>query len=224
MGGGGCAVIYFIADGHFGKRPGHMIYQRLRGCCNMSFHENDWTALESPDFAQRCSLLVLNMIGETCDQPHPGPAAERGVREYVDKGGEILLLHGSSAAFWRWDWWRALPGLRWVRENDPDGFPASHHPVRPYSITRSKCRHPLTAMLQEMDLETDEIYVELEQTAPITVFLQTRIEEGTYPQCFQTVSPQGGRIVSFLPGHNETTFDNPQFMENIRILLTYMGA
>ena len=37
----------------------------------------------------------------------------------------LLLLHGSSAAFWHWDWWRRIVGYRWVRGNDPDGIPAS---------------------------------------------------------------------------------------------------
>ena len=30
--------------------------------------------------------------------------------EWYEKGGNILLLHGASAAFWQWEWWPSPAG------------------------------------------------------------------------------------------------------------------
>lgn len=213
-------MLYFFADNHFGKHPGRLMYDRLPLTDKCRFFEDDWTAFASPEFAQDCSLLMLNMIGDTCGIAHPGPDAERAVRAYAEKGGSFLLLHGASAAFWRWDWWRAMVGLRWVRGEDPDGVAPSTHPVRPFDLTVCKCRHPLAKKLQPVCLPTDEIYIHLEQTAPVTVLLQTDTDEGTFPQCWEAATPWGGRILGYLPGHNTETFEVPAYMENIRILLS----
>ena len=135
-------MIYFFADNHYGVHPGKVIYEHLPVELKekITFFNDEWEPLEHSDWNRDCELLILNMIGATCDQPHPGADAEKRVRSYLERGGDVLLLHGSSAAFWMWDWWRPLVGERWVRPNDPDGMEASTHPKKPYLVTRSKTR------------------------------------------------------------------------------------
>ncbi|MEI3005043.1 MAG: hypothetical protein V8T87_10560 [Victivallales bacterium] len=98
-------MIYFFADNHYGVHPGKVIYEHLpvelKG--KISFFNDEWEPLEHSDWNRDCELLILNMIGATCDQPHPGADAEKRVRSYLERGGDVLLLHGSSAAFWMWD-------------------------------------------------------------------------------------------------------------------------
>lgn len=211
-------MLYFFADNHYDKHPGLQMHKRLRFPEPCSFHEDDWSAMEAPNFAQSCSLLILNMIGDTCDVPHPNEQAERQIRAYAEKGGSFLLLHGSSAAFWKWDWWRPIVGLRWVRPHDPDGVAASTHPVRPYQLQVSKCRHPLCRKLKPVSFPVDEIYTELEQTCPVAVLMQTTTDEGTFPQCWECTTPWGGKILGLLPGHNAEAFDAPGFMDNVMTL------
>ena len=217
-------MIYFFADDHYGVHPGKVIFEnlpeKLKG--NIRFVENDWTLLESGDWLADCDLLVLNMIGTTCKLPHPGEGAERAVRSYCERGGNALLLHGSSAAFWEWDWWRKIVGYRWVRGNDPDGVPASTHPTKPYSLRLAKARHPLMKQLAAFDLPADEIYTELEQVSPSMVLMDTMIEEGVFPQCTETLTPWGGKFIGFLPGHAPAVTSNPALIRTVAVLIGYL--
>lgn len=219
-------MIYFFADDHYGAHPGKVIYECLpeelrRGIC---FSENDWQVLESGAWVTDCQLLILNLIGETCNLPHPDSNAERYVKEYLTRGGNLLLLHGSSAAFWQWEWWRTITGLRWVRPGDPDGVAPSTHPRHPYRVAVSKSRHPLTQQLKPFELIEDEIYTELENTSPFIPLMETRVEEGTFVQCCETVSPWGGKIVSFIPGHRSECTSHPGLLENIGAIIRYLCA
>lgn len=112
--------------------------------------------------------------------------------------------------------------MRWVRANDPDGATASRHPVKPYSITVCKSRHPLTAKLQNIDFPTDEIYIDLEYTAPVLPLMETRIEEGIFIQSHECITPWGGKIIGFLPGHRSEALATPGFYHNIRQMIDYL--
>lgn len=217
-------MIYFFADNHYHAHPGKVIFDHLPETLksNIFFAEDDWSVLEQGDWVKNCELLILNLIGDTCGIPHPGRGAERSVKEYCERGGNLLLLHGSSAAFWQWDWWRPIVGERWVRPGDPDGFEPSTHPKKPYLVKRAKTRHVLASRLQDMNLPEDEIYTCLEHTCPTVSLLETTIEEGTFVQCCETVSPWGGKIVSFIPGHDAAVTSNPVLISNLTAILHYL--
>ena len=219
-------AIYFFADDHYGRHPGKNIFERLPEDLQkrIVFVENDWTLLESGKWLDDCELLILNMIGTTCDLPHPGAGAEKAVRAWCEKGGNALLLHGSSAAFWQWDWWREIVGLRWVRPNDPDNVEKSTHPVKPYSLRINKTRHVLAEKLVPFELDTDEIYTNLEQVSPVMVLMDTFIEEGVFPQCCEAITPWGGKFVSFIPGHAPQIFENKLLISNINTIIEYLLA
>ena len=212
-------MIFFFADNHYNKFPGREIYRQLENDYKFNFYEDDWSPMAAEDFADKCDLLVLNMIGDTCNIAHPSAAAEKQIRKYAEKGGNFLLLHGSSAAFWQWGWWREIVGFRWVRPNDPDSVPSSTHPKKPYKVEVSKCRHELCGKLRTIEFPEDEIYTELEQTCPATILMQTGIEEGTFPQAYECATPWGGRILGYLPGHEPEVTSSPEFIFNIRVLL-----
>lgn len=217
-------MICFFADDHYNVHPGRVIYENLpeKWQERISFYENDLSVLESASMPEDCTLLVLHMIGATCDQPHPGAGAFSAVRAWVEAGKPILLLHGSSAAFWQWDFWRSLPGYRWVRPSDPDGVKASTHPRRPYKVTVSKTRHPLCRVLEEMDLPEDEIYIDLEQVCPAVTLMETHTVEGTFPQCTEVVTSFGGRIINFIPGHDRSVTSNVVLIRNIVRIMEYL--
>ena len=217
-------MIYFFADDHYQSHPGRNIFEHLpeKLRCRMQFFENDWQLLESGSWLADCDLLILNMIGTTCNQPHPGISAENAVRTWYEKGGDILLLHGSSAAFWQWEWWRNAVGFRWVRPGDPDEVERSVHPVRTFTTTVAKTRHPLIGKLQEFTLENDEIYIRCEQTLPMTVLMETNTDEGIYPQCVECINPYGGKQIIFLPGHRVESFENAGFIANNIALIEYL--
>lgn len=212
-------MIFFFADNHYEARPGAALNQALAGKFELAFHEDDLSAFESAAFAKDCKLLVLNLISDTGKTGLPGSKIEKPLRSYLERGGSMLLLHGASAAFWHWDWWRKIVGHRWVRGNDPDGVEASWHPVRPYRVDIAKSRHPLCQKLRPMDLPEDEIYVRLEQVCPTIAILETKTDEGTFPQCWENATPWGGRVIGFLPGHRPEVAGGELVAENVSVLI-----
>ncbi|MDE0838622.1 MAG: ThuA domain-containing protein [Kiritimatiellae bacterium] len=214
-------MILFAADQHYGQHCGRVLYEQLKDEFPMEFHENDWSCFEQ-DLVSRYDLLVLNLIADTCGVPPPAAAAEPCVDAFVRAGKPILLLHGASAAFWPWAWWRSLVGYRWVRPQDPDGVEASHHPRRPYLAKVSKTQHPLSTHLQDVDMPEDEIYLNLEQTAAVVTLMETRTDEGTFPMCYETMTPFGGHIAAYLPGHLPEVVAQPGNVANCRALIRWL--
>lgn len=217
-------MIYFFSDNHYGADPGRHQFECLPEDLRKKtvFTLDDWSVLESGTWEKDCDLLILNMIGETCDQPHPGAGAEEAVKRYYQRGGNILLLHGSSAAFWKWDWWREIVGLRWTRGNDPDGQAVSTHPIAPCTIKVAKSRHPLVKQLREITLPEDEIYTALEETCPIMTLMSTVVNGETWPQCCEVITPCNGKIVSLIPGHKPECTRNPDLIYNLEVLIRYL--
>ena len=214
-------MIYFFADDHYGTHAGRCLYGqlpvKLRG--RVVFTENDWDLLESGRWVDDCELLILHCIAGTCGQPLPGDGAETAVKAYLARGGNVLLLHGSSAAFWHWPCWRRIVGLRWVRENDPDGATPSTHPHSPCQVVPVSSEHPLSKVLKPFELEDDEVYINLQEEGTVTVLMTTQVAGKTYPQCFETQTASGSKIVSFLPGHLEANVRNPTLVANVAMLV-----
>jgi hypothetical protein len=215
-------LILFAADRHYDVHPGRVLNEKLAADFDIDFYEDDWTCFEGGELSGRYELLILNMIAGSCDVPAPSDEAAAQVRAYMEAGGNLLLLHGASAAFWQRDWWRRNVGYRWVRGNDPDGVESSSHPTQPYRIAPSKTRHPLAASLQAIDLPTDEIYTRLEQVCPAMVLMETTIDEGTFPQCYLSQTEWGGTVLGYVPGHRPDVVGNETMVSNCRTLIEYL--
>ncbi len=213
----------FIADDHYGARPGWHLFDAIKeDYPDMLFHENDCSVFDYAWEMKQCSLLILNLLAGDEEMSQPGSDSESNVKKYLERGGNILLLHCGSAAFEQWSWWQPLVGLRWVRPNDSTGLAASTHPVRPYQVKVVKSSHPLSHALWDMDLPEDEIYIHLQQTCPITVLMETTTKEGVFCQCCESVTPWGGRLVSFLPGHDRAAVTHPNLIYNVKQIIDHL--
>ena len=212
-------MILFAADNHYGMHCGRVLYDCIEPAYDIRFEEDDWSCFCEDDLRDRYELLILNLISGSCDVPMPQEEAEAPVREYLESGGSLLLVHGGSAAFWQWDWWRPVVGFRWVRGDDADGFEPSTHPTEPYKVEIAKSRHPLCRKLREVDMLADEIYTGLEQTCPTVTLMQTTIETGTFPMCYEAATPWGGRVLGYLPGHAPEVVRHEGNVANCRVLL-----
>ena len=217
-------TIVFAADNHYGQHPGAVLYGAIGEAYDIAFFEDDWSGLADGKLMGACDLLMLNMISGSCGVDPPGREAQWQVATYLQGGGNVLLLHGASAAFWQWDWWPPIVGHRWVRPDDPDGFPPSAHPVRAYRLEVSTSRHPLCESLQPADVPEDEIYTHLEQTCPTTWLMQTTTDEGTFVQCYEAATPGGGTLIGFLPGHRPEVAGSDVMVANARVLIDYLLA
>jgi hypothetical protein len=215
-------MILFVADNHYGTHAGRLLFECISPYYEIDFQEDDWRCLTKENLADKYDLLMLNLIGGTCNIPAPSPAAEQQMKKYLQTGKPLFLLHGASAAFWQCPWWRSIVGFRWVRKKDPDGFTPSSHPVRSFLVEVAKSRHPLCQQLQAVTQPTDEIYVDLEQSCPAITLMTTTIEEGTFSMAFETISSWSGKIISYLPGHAPEAVRHPGNVANCQSIVEYL--
>ena len=112
---------------------------------------------------------MLHVIAEHKGFPHADSVVEAAMQTYVCSGRPLLLLHASSAAFPRWQWWRRLVGLRWVRRDDPDGLPRSRHAHDPFTVQAPDGYQPGLSTgpdLRPMSDLGDELYYNLASEGP----------------------------------------------------------
>lgn len=212
--------ILFAADNHYDTHAGRILFDNIKSEYNINFYEDDWACFNND--LLKYDLVILNMISGSCGVAMPDPEAEKNMQKYLQSGKNLLLLHGSSAAFWQWDWWRAIVGYRWVRQDDPDGFVASWHPKKPFTVAVAKSRHPLCKKLQEVKIPHDEIYISMEQTRPTMTLMETTIEEGTFPMCYETATDWGGKIIGYIPGHAPDVVQIPENIANCQLIINYL--
>jgi type 1 glutamine amidotransferase len=219
-------MIYFFADNHYDTRAGFCLNEKLKKDFDIKFFEDDISALSGAQFLKDCDLLMLNLICGTGKFELPGKEIENPLKEYCKSGRPIFLVHAGSAAFWHWEWWRKNVGLRWVREDDPEGAAPSVHPVSDYFVVPVNSRHPLSGELEGFDLKNDEIYTKLQRSGSIEVLMQTTLErltpnEATYPMAYVFKNEWGGTVFGFLPGHKPESFENAGLIHDVKTMISF---
>ena len=212
-------MIKFCSDNHYDAHCGSVIYQQLQDAFQIEFFEDDFSCLED---LSDCNLLILHMISGTSGNELPRSKVEESVHNYLTSGGNILMLHGSSAAFWHWKWWRKIIGHRWVRKQDPDGIPKSTHPVIPYEVSLCHSSHPLQERLEPMSLPEDEVYIDLYQESPAIDLMESIVNKRRYVQCWVNETPWGGKMIGYLPGHDKAVLTDPHFLRNLKEMINYL--
>ena len=212
-------MIKFCADNHYGAHCGAILNKELQKHYDIDFYEDNFSCLED---LTDCKLLILHMISGTSGNEVPGNEIAETVHNYLRKGGNILLLHGSSAAFWHWPWWRQIVGHRWVRKMDPDDIPQSTHPIKPYEVTLCHGSHPLQKKLSALSLPADEVYIDLYQESPTIDLMESIVNERRYVQCWINQTPWGGDFIGYLPGHDQAVLAKEDFISNMRTLIDYL--
>ena len=79
-------MILFAADNHYGTHAGQNLFEFLHPHHEINFQEDDWRCLTEENLADKYQLLMLHLIGGTCNIPAPGPLAEQQVKEYLTGG------------------------------------------------------------------------------------------------------------------------------------------
>ncbi|KAF0095899.1 MAG: hypothetical protein E1N59_675 [Puniceicoccaceae bacterium 5H] len=216
--------LLFLSDHHYETFGGRILADKLGQRFDLTYWEDDYGPRLNEVDLNVFDLLVTCAIGDTPGAPHAPPEAEAPVRGWLAKGVPVMLIHGGSATFWQWDWWRELVALRWVRGNDPDGVAPSTHPIVPFQLERTKARHPLVDQLEPLALPQDELYIQLEETRPLQRLLETSYEGKSYPMAYVSVNQWGGPVLGYLPGHDPAVVALEQNMANVERMLAFLGA
>ena len=214
-------MILFVVDNHFGTHAGRNLWRQLSAYYDTEISEDSWDKLVQLDLRSKYELLVLHAIGGTSGVPEAPDTAADAVRRYVNEGGNLLLLHASSAVFRRHSWWRDSVGYRWVRSGDPDSAPVSQHPICSYEVSVRDTCHKLGGSLSPLSVENDEALIALQPGAPTQTLMTTVINDIEFVQCYEVVS-QVSKLVGYLPGHRREVVENPANVRNCRVLVDYL--
>ena len=212
-----CRVIYF-SDRHYDAFPGRAQAELLKPLCELLYIEEDYSALLDALKRWPEATLAFNSIVGTPGNMLAPAEVEVPLHTHLARGAALWILHGGSAAFWPWAWWRQAMPLRWVRNADPDNLTPSTHPVVPFLITPTPYALEHLPGLTEVSLPADEIYIRLAAHQPFTTLLTTCHDGVVYPQAYESRTPWGGALHGFLPGHNSACLSNPDYIKTFTTL------
>lgn len=210
--------LIFLTDNH-ANNAARSLGDSLKDDYSIDIFESDWSTV--PADITGYDILLVSIIAGCDGNAQPGEELAQTVKHYLDAAKPLLILHGGSAAFPNHPWWRQLVGYRWVRKNDPAGQPASVHPIRRLEARLCDVAHPLASKLKPFTVETEEIYTQLEKTAPSVILMDCECDGRTWPQVYISKSQDGGRVAGFIPGHHASTLLMPSVQHNIRALVNY---
>jgi type 1 glutamine amidotransferase len=146
-------------------------------------------------------VIVLHFMN--WEVPDPGPKARANLKDAVQNGTGLVLVHFACGAFQEWPEFVKLAGRVWdpkLRGHDPHGK---------FTVKIVDDKHP--AMKAMKDFETvDELYTCLAGQVPIKVLATARsiVDDKDYPMAF-VLNYGKGRVFHSVLGHDVQALDNP---------------
>jgi type 1 glutamine amidotransferase len=156
-------------------------------------------------------LVVVNIAN---GEQGPGDASDEAwapawdaLRVYVERGGPLIALHLSSAAFREIPEWRQWIGGAWIAGT------SMHPPISDAHVAVATDVHPIVAGFTDFDL-FDEMYSHLALEPGNTVLATHRYEDRDHPLAWARETASG-RVVYDALGHGVRAYDSP---ERVRLL------
>ncbi len=205
-----------FADRHYGTHAGRWIAGHLSDLTDVVFVEEDYDALIRAIHDRPGEALAFHAIFATPGNESMPPEMESVIRTHLDGGADVWILHGGSAAFWPWTWWRQLMRVRWVRKDDEDVSTPSWHPVIPYRIEVTDTGEARCPGLESLDLPEDELYVNLHQSGDIETWMTAEYEGVAWPQVYTHPGLSGGTVYGWIPGHKPEVIRSERFRHTFR--------
>ncbi|MCX6910597.1 MAG: ThuA domain-containing protein [Verrucomicrobia bacterium] len=94
-------------------------------------------------------LVVLNFFNR--DTPSPNERARENLRNFVDRGGGLAIIHAAAGAFWDWREYRNMAGKVWNHAKN------SLDIVGPMHVSILDRNHPITRGMENYHT-VDELY------------------------------------------------------------------
>lgn len=140
-------------------------HDEFRVRCQADYEDTAWLA---PDAVHPARILVTY----TCDV-RPSERSQRVIRDWVERGGRMVALHGTNSALDQTpDGWAAPRDVPLWVDTIGSQFVA-HPPIAPYTVDNVAPDHWLVAGVESFEA-TDELYLnDYPQRAALTPLLQT---------------------------------------------------
>jgi type 1 glutamine amidotransferase len=175
------------------------------------FTVEDPAFLDSPAI-NKYDLILLHF--QNWQQPGPGERARENLRQFVDGGKGVALVHFACGA-WIGEWpeFSNIAGRVWA---GPGPGVGNHDPYGSFHVELAKPDHPIVRGMTDFDTQ-DELYTCLVGDHPIEVLAQakSKVDAKYYPMAF--VSHYGkGRTFHCVLGHDVKALSVPAVQELYR--------
>jgi type 1 glutamine amidotransferase/HEAT repeat protein len=194
--------------GHKWKETAPALLELLRKDTRLDVQViEDPNFLASPDL-KKFNVIVLNYMN--WKTPDPGEAARKNLKEAVEGGTGLVLVHFACGAFQEWPEFVKIAGRAWnptFRGHDPFGT---------FKVDIAKADHPIMKGLEAFET-TDELYTCLDGETPIEILAKatSKVDKKDYPMVF-VLNYGKGRIVHNVLGHDVKAIVNPPVAELYR--------
>ena len=163
----------------------------------------------SSDIRPNYDVLVLYDLSNDLD-----PAGRKNLRDFVESGKGLVVLHHAIADYnsWEW-WWREVVGGRYILQQEGD-TPASTYLHGVELFVRPAEPHPITATIGPMHLR-DETYKGMWISPQDKVILKT--DEPTSDGPLAWISPyEKSRVAVIQLGHDRLAHLHPAYRELVK--------
>ena len=173
----------------------------------------DARVVEDPQFIGSPELkdydvVVLNYMN--FEKPAPGPEGRAALRQFVEGGKGLVLVHFACGAFQDWPEFRNLAGRVW------DPKLRGHDPFGRFRVEITGQDHPIMKGMAAFET-ADELYTCLTGDRPIEVLAKARskVDGKDYPMVFVLTFGKG-RVFHNVLGHDAKAIENPPVAELYR--------
>jgi uncharacterized protein len=167
----------------------------------------DPEALASPKLKQWDAVVLHFMNWE---KPSPGAQARANLKEFLESGKGVMLVHFACGAWQDWPEFKNLVGRAWdpkLRGHDPHGK---------FTVEIADPDHPIMKGMSPFET-TDELYTCLAGDTPIHVVAKARskVDGKDYPMAF-VLTVGKGRVFHSVLGHDLLAVTNSDVPELFR--------
>ena len=173
--------------------------------------------VEDPGFLDSAAINKYDLIllhFQNWQQPGPGERARENLRQFVEGGKGLALVHFACGAwFGEWPEFSKIAGRAWA---GPGPDVRQHDPYGPFRVELVEPDSPILRGMADFDTQ-DELYTCLVGDAPIQILAQARskVDGKYYPMAF--VSHYGkGRTFHCTLGHDVRALSVPAVQELYR--------
>jgi len=188
-----------------------MFYNVLDGRRDIRVNVDPHPVAFRNDLRKSYDVLVLY---DTIQQDQLPENHRQNLRDFVESGKGVVVLHHAIADFQNWDWWwKEVVAGRYVLKADPP-LPASSYLHGVEEVVTPKPGHAITNGLPQMRL-FDETYKQVWHAANVTVLLTS--DHATSDPDIAWVSPYAkSRVVYIQPGHERETCEMPWYRQLVQ--------
>jgi uncharacterized protein len=175
--------------------------------------------VEDPGFLDSTAINKYDLIllhFQNWQQPGPGEGARANLRQFVDGGKGVALVHFACGAwFGEWPEFEKIAGRAWFGLNPGPGR-QQHDPYGSFRVELVKPEHPVVRGMADFETQ-DELYTCLVGDHPIEIVAQAKAKADGKYYPIALVSHYGkGRTFHCVLGHDAKALGFPEVQELYR--------